>query len=315
MKKMITLFTLLITVLILISCTATKNADIVTTMFPQYDFATQIVKNKLTVSLLLPPGVEAHAYESTSKDLVTIEESKLFIFTSLDIDTWIKDPKSLGGDQTVIMNLSEHYILEEHEHDDLGAIENIGEHEDEDELHFWVDPVIAMQLLDAILEEIVQIDPENETFYRTNAEIYYEELQDLHESFDTFMQSGYIDVDIFFAGHNALGLFGKRYHLHIASLFESFKPDADLTSSELISFTEIIKQAGVHILFIEELAEPKAADQITNELAKEQYDLEIFELHAYHNLTKKDLEDGVRYADLLERNIEFIKQALNNNND
>lgn len=314
MKKIMTLFTLFITILTLISCTSTKNADIVTTMFPQYDFARQIVGNKMTVSLLLPPGVEVHTYEATSKDLVAIEESKLFIFTSLEIDTWIKDPTTLGGDETVVMNLSEYYILEDHDyHEEPEAIEDEGEHEHDDELHFWVDPVIAMQLLDAILEKIVEIDPLNEDFYRTNAATYHQELEELHLSFDQFMLNGFMDSDIFFAGHNALGLFGERYHLHIESLFESFKPDADLTSSELISFTEIIKQANVHVLFVEELAEPKAADQIISELAKDQYSLIILELHGYHNITKEEMEDGVRYADLLERNIEFIQQALNFN--
>lgn len=313
MKKIAFFITLLASLIILASCTTSKRADIVTTMFPQYDFASQIVGDKMTVSLLVPPGVEVHAYEATSKDMVAIKNAKLFIFTSFEIDTWIKDVSTLAGKDTVVMNLSEHYALEEHHHAHALAYTPLedNDHDHDDELHFWVDPVVAMQLLDAILEQIVQIDPENEAFYRDNAEAYHEELHELHESFDLYIQNGYVDRDIFFAGHNALGLFGARYHLHIESLFESFKPDADLTSAELIAFTNAVKQANIHILFVEELAEPKAAIQIKNELAKQNYNLVILELHAYHNVTKTELEEGVRYIDLLERNIDYIKQALN----
>jgi zinc transport system substrate-binding protein len=96
-------------------------------------------------------------------------------------------------------------------------------------------------------------------------------------------------------------------------LFDGFKPDADLTSSELISFTEVVKSSNVHTLFIEELAEPKAALQIKNELAKENYSLTLLELHAYHNVTKEQMEDGIRYIDLFRQNIDSIKSVLTQN--
>jgi len=84
-----------------------------------------------------------------------------------------------------------------------------------------------------------------------------------------------------------------------------------LTSNELITFVEEVKTAGTLYLFIEELAEPKAANQVVRELAKEQYVLNLLELHAYHNLSKVDMEDGVSYADLLERNYLNLQIVLN----
>ncbi|RJX25699.1 MAG: zinc ABC transporter substrate-binding protein [Acholeplasma sp.] len=316
MKKFALLLLSFLATLGLASCTNDVRADIVTTMFTQYDFSRQIVGDKMTVSMIIPPGAEIHNYEATSKDIVAINEAKLFIFTSLEIDQWIGDPSSLGGDDTIVMNLSEHYTLDEHEHEHetlaLTLIED--EHEHENEIHYWVDPVVAMQLIDAILENIILVDPANESFYTENARLYKEEIHELHLSFDLWMQDGHVDQEIFFAGHNAMGLFGERYHLVITSLFESFKPDADLTSSELISFTEAVKTAGVHYLFIEELVEPKAANQIKDELLRENYDLTLLPLHAYHNLTKDEFEEGITYVDLFLRNIEFIQTAIGDGN-
>lgn len=60
--------------LILVGCsgesktTSTSDTDqlqIVTTLFPQYDFARQIAGDKAEVTLLLPPGMESHSYEPT----------------------------------------------------------------------------------------------------------------------------------------------------------------------------------------------------------------------------------------------------------
>jgi len=313
MKKFASVFFIMIITLFLASCTNSKKADIVTTMFPQYDFARQIVGNKMTVGLLIPAGAEIHDYEASSSDMVAIKESKLFLFTSLEIDTWITDEATIGGKDTVVLNLSTAYTLVPHDEENHPLIENEIEdaHEHDETLHYWVDPTNAVQLIEAILEKIIEIDPENSVFYTDNANAYIEIIDSLHQALETFLMSEEkLESTIFFAGHNAMGLFGERYHLNIVSLFPDFKPDADLTSSELISFVQQVRLYGTIYLFIEELAEPKAANQVVRELAKEQYVLNLLELHAYHNLSKIDMEANVTYADLLERNFLNLQTAL-----
>ena len=36
---------------------------VITTLFPQYDFVRQIAGDRVQVSLMLPPGMEPHAFE------------------------------------------------------------------------------------------------------------------------------------------------------------------------------------------------------------------------------------------------------------
>jgi zinc transport system substrate-binding protein len=314
MKKFSSVLFVMFITIFLVACTNSKRADIVTTMFPQYDFARQIVGDKLTVSLLIPAGAEIHDYEASSSDMVAIKESKLFLFTSLEIDTWITDESTIGGEDTIVLNLSTAYTLLPHDEENhpLDESEVEDEHDHDENLHYWVDPTNAIQLIEAILEKIIEIDPENTVFYTSNANAYIETIESLHHDLESFLMSeDVLGSTIYFAGHNALGLFGERYHLNIVSLFPDFKPDADLTSNELITFVEEVKTAGTLYLFIEELAEPKAANQVVRELAKEQYVLNLLELHAYHNLSKVDMEDGVSYADLLERNYLNLQIVLN----
>jgi zinc transport system substrate-binding protein len=60
------------------------------------------------------------------------------------------------------------------------------------------------------------------------------------------------------------------------------------------------------------LIEPKAAIAIQESLKlTDDYDLVLLELHTYHNLNQEDWEAMVTYKDLLERNFENIKIALN----
>ena len=312
MRKLFYLILYLSSLIFLASCMPSKNADIVTTAFPQYDFARQIVKDKMTVSLLVNPGQEIHKYEVTSKDRIAISKSKLFIFTSLEIDQWLKDPQSLAGDETIIMDLSSSFEEVHEQHLSLSTTFNeVDPHDHDHDIHYWVDPLVAIELIHAIYDNIILIDPLNQVFYETNMEAYVDQILSLHETLESVIDSnGWENETIYFAGHNALGLFAERYHLNIISIYTDFKPEQDTLSSEMIDFMNLIKESDTHYLMIEELIEPLVAHKIVESLSKESYPLELLELHAYHNVSGIDFENLETYASLFERNINNIIKAL-----
>ena len=106
MKKILNLGILVLVLGLLAGCTATQpdkyktsgKVQIITTLFPQYDFAKAIGQDKVEVMLLLPPGVEAHSYEPTPKDIVAIQEADLFIYTGEGMEPWAH--KTLEGIQS-----------------------------------------------------------------------------------------------------------------------------------------------------------------------------------------------------------------------
>jgi zinc transport system substrate-binding protein len=315
MKKFAVFILFLLSAISLASCNSTQNSpDIVATMFTHYDFAKQIAGDKLDVALLVPLGTDIHSFEASSKDMVDINQSKLFLFTSLEIDQWIKDPATIAGEDTIVLNMSESFEYEEHNHLSLSTlpIEDEHDHDHDEDLHYWVDPLNALQMIDYILDHIIEIDPENQTYYENNANTYKDEINALHLEIDSVLSvEPYKESTIYFAGHNALGAFAERYHMHIESLFSEFKPDDDLTSSEIIAFSNLVKNAGTHYLFVEALIEPKAANAIKESLESiDQYDLNLLTLHTYHNLNQEDWEANVTYKDLLQRNFDHIKIAL-----
>ena len=59
--------------------------QIVTTVFPAYDFARAVAGDLADVTLLLPPGMESHSYEPTPADILAVQECDLFICLGGDI--------------------------------------------------------------------------------------------------------------------------------------------------------------------------------------------------------------------------------------
>ncbi|NMB03801.1 MAG: zinc ABC transporter solute-binding protein, partial [Tissierellia bacterium] len=90
--KYISLILLIIIVLTGCQAPTTQESDgkitIMATLFPQYDFARIVGGDQVTVTLILPPGVEAHAYEPTPKEVGAIQKADLFLYTGEQMEPW-----------------------------------------------------------------------------------------------------------------------------------------------------------------------------------------------------------------------------------
>ena len=70
---------------------AEDRLQVVTTIFPQYDFSRQIAGDRADVYMLLKPGEEIHSYEPTPQDIKMIQNSDLFIYTGGENDVWVEN--------------------------------------------------------------------------------------------------------------------------------------------------------------------------------------------------------------------------------
>ena len=85
-----------------------ETLNIITTMFPTYDFARSIVGDKGNVTMLLPVGTECHSYEPTPKDIININSSDLLIYTGKYMETWVNVIlDSLDNKNLSILDVSE----------------------------------------------------------------------------------------------------------------------------------------------------------------------------------------------------------------
>ena len=64
--------------------------QVVTTNFPSYDFVREIAGDKVSLTMLLPPGAESHSFEPTPRDIITIQNCDVFIYGGGESDTWVE---------------------------------------------------------------------------------------------------------------------------------------------------------------------------------------------------------------------------------
>lgn len=85
------------------------NLQIVTTVFPAYDWTKEILGDRAEdaeLTMLLDDGVDVHSYQPTAEDLEKIASCDLFIYVGGESDEWVEDAlKSKTNKNRVEINL------------------------------------------------------------------------------------------------------------------------------------------------------------------------------------------------------------------
>ena len=312
LKKLFISILLTFTCVLYLSACGTKQVGpavnsgkirVIATLFPQYDFVRQIAGDKANVSLLLPPGVESHAFEPSPKDIVDIRKSGMFIYTGKFMEPWAdRIIKGTSGSGVVIVDASTGIeLIDENRQEEEDSGED--SHEGKDP-HIWLDPVNAAKMVENIAEGLVQADSNNESFYRKNAEAYKKKLLELDGKF-TEAFSKVKSKKIIYGGHFAFGYFAKRYGLDYISPYKGFAPDAEPNPQRIAELVRNMEESGSKFIYYEELVEPKVARVIAGETGAA-----MLLLHGAHNISRDELNEGITYIGIMEDNLERLKQGL-----
>ena len=145
--------------------TDSGKLSVVTTIFPQYDFARQIGGDKIELTMLVTPGGESHAYEPTPQDMVKVKNCDVFICVGGESDVWANSIlDAIDTKEIRIVNMTDCVQTVEEEHKE-GMQEEHDHEEDHEEAeydeHVWTSPTNAMEISKAIGEAFIAADSAN----------------------------------------------------------------------------------------------------------------------------------------------------------
>jgi len=282
--------------------------QVVTTLFPLYDFARSIAGEKAQVTMLLPPGVEPHTFEPKPEDMIRINRAGLFIYTNPYMEPWAetvvrgvdnKGLKVVNAGQKVryrsAVSSGQGDHNQEEGHDQHG-------HKGQDP-HIWLDFANAAIMVDTILDGFVAADSANADLYRRNAEILKARLASLDQSYRDSM-ANCTTRKLLHGGHYTFGYLANRYNLEYHAL-SGVSSDSEPSASRMVALVGEIRSSGARFLFAEELLSPR----LTETLAKEA-GVGVLMLHGAHNLSRDELTKGTSFFDLMESNLERLRKGL-----
>lgn len=288
------------------------SLQIVTTIFPVYDWAREILagSDNVTLIFLADDGVDMHSFQPTVGDILNISTCDLFIYVGGESDQWVGDAlQGAVNEEMQVINLMDVLGEDVQEEERVEGME--GEDDDGEEAeygeHIWLSLRNAETLSGVIAETLAEIDPEHAELYTENAAAYTEELSALDSSYQEVVGT---------SAQNTL-LFGDRfpfrylvddYGLSYYAAFAGCSSETEASFETIVFLAEKVDELGLgSILTIENSDQTIATAIQQNTQDKNQ---QILTMHSMQSVTLEEAEAGTTYLSLAEENLEVLREAL-----
>ena len=270
---------------------------VMASFYPMYDFARKVGGDRVQVKDMVPAGTEPHDWEPAATDIRNLEDADVFVYNGADLEHWAEDVlDTLENQELVVSEASDGVELldggHDHAHGDEGK-----------DPHVWLDPMRAKQEMKNIRDAFVKADPENGDYYEANYEKYAGEFDELDQEFRDGLKSTK-SRDIIVA-HEAFGYLCNAYDLKQLAI-EGLTPDSEPDPAKMQEVIEYAKKYDIHTIFFEELASPKVAKTVAEEV-----DAVTAVLNPIEGLSEEDIEAGEDYFSVMRKNLEALRKALN----
>ncbi|MBI5614358.1 zinc ABC transporter substrate-binding protein [Candidatus Gottesmanbacteria bacterium] len=266
--------------------TQTENTSllVVSSIYPLYEFAREVGGSHVTSTLITPSGVEPHEYEPTPKDILAISKSDLFLYVSPFLEPWAKKTiATFSQGKPLVLEASS-----------ITTLEN-------NDPHIWLDPVIAIDIVNAIKNSLTTLDPTHANKYEANANIYIEKLKTLDQAYKSlsFCREKYIVTT-----HNAFRYLAKRYGFTVYPI-AGLSPEDEPSAQKLAEIMTLVKEKNIRYIFYETLVANTIAETVSRQTGAKST---IF--NPIEGLTREEMKINKTYIDIQNENIERLKLAL-----
>ena len=304
---------------------------VVTTIFPEYDWAKQIIGEKadnVELTLLLNNGVDLHSYQPSVKDIAKISESDIFVYVGGESDGWVADViKNAKKPNLKVLNLleilgdkvKEEEIVEgmqtedEHDHDEHGH-DHHDEHdhdEDEEEVeydeHVWLSLRNAQVLTAAICDALCEKDAANSAVYKKNLASYNAKLSALDNKYTDLVNNSSKKVILFgdrFPFRYMVDDYGLKYY----AAFSGCSAESEASFKTIVFLSEKVNELGLQAVCQIETGNGKIARTIISNSKNRKAKVLTFD--SLQSTTTKQINKGATYYGAMEKNLEVLKEAL-----
>lgn len=268
----------------------TDRVQLVTTVYALEYFANGIGGDLVEVRNLTPPGVEAHDFQPSPGHMRLLRSADIIVYNGSGLEPWMdRALRGLNGDPRVVVEAAH----------GLAAEDGFYKRPDP---HVWLDVDHALRQVERIRDAMIQVAPDGQDVFQTNAQILLDELAQL----DAEYRDGIGDcrLDTFVTSHAAFGYLAERYDL-VQVPISGLSPDAEPAPGTLADLTVQIERTGVNYM----LAEPTANNRLSKTVAEET-GTKILPLHPLESLTPEQAAGGADFMSIMRDNLGTLEIAL-----
>lgn len=308
-----------------------KKLSLVCTSFPPFDLARSVAGDQAELTMLLKPGAESHTYEPTPQDIKKIAEADLFITVGGENDAWVDHLlESLGDKKPEIFKLVEAVDTveeelvegmedeEEHEHEhahdhesshkiDKDEAKHEANEDDEHEIdeHVWTAPQNFSLMAEKLASRLAEMDPEHAEGFAENARTTAQQFDKLDKEIRQIVDHAKRKT-LIFADRFPLRYFADAYGLDYFAAFSGCSVNTEASPKTVAFLIDKVKEEKIPVVFSIEFSSGQMADAVCEATGAKHRTF-----HSCHNISADELARGETTLSLMEKNLEFLKEALN----
>ena len=290
----------------------TDKIKVVTTIFPEYDWAREIIGDKaynVELTLLLGNGVDLHSYQPSIQDIAKISTADIFIYVGGESDGWVKDAlKNATNKNMKVINLME-TLGDKLKAEEVKEGMQAEEEEDEVEYdeHVWLSLRFAKILSTEIANALCEKDAANAAAYKANLSAFAAKLDALDVKYAAAVKAGSKNT-ILFGDRFPFRYFVEDYGLDYFAAFAGCSAETEASFETVIFLSKKVDELGLNSVLKIESSDGKIARTIIQNTKSK--NAKVLTMDAIQSTTLKQAKAGATYLSIMEGNLKVIEEAL-----
>jgi len=260
MKRLIELSIVLLTLTLFLSgCNqtgSTKKSGKITAV-SSITIISDIVKNiggdKVDSRSICGVGLDPHTYKPKPSDPRLVSESDIVFINGFTLEHWIEEMvRNAGGNKKVVTVTNGLTPMT----DEKGF--------GDPDPHAWFNVSFVKTYAKNIAGGFIEIDKQNEAYYKQNLDSYLLKLDSLDGWIKTEIEKIPKEKRVLITSHDAFRYFGKAYGLEVKGL-QGISTEAKAQTEDVKKLVDLIKERKLNSVFIETSVNPKLLEEISKE--------------------------------------------------
>jgi manganese/zinc/iron transport system substrate-binding protein len=219
-----------------------REVRVVATTQQIADAARVIGGERVDVFGMMGPGVDPHLYKASAGDVSELDEADIIFFNGLNLEGRMGDLLvNLSSDKPTVSvgaAIPEDMLTEP------------PEFEGQFDPHVWFDPALWKFSLQAIADELGELDPDNAGTYEENLENYLAEIEELESYAAEQLAMVPEGQRVLVTAHDAFGYFGLRWGYEVRGL-QGISTATEAGAGDVQDLAAFLVERNIKAVFIE----------------------------------------------------------------
>jgi manganese/zinc/iron transport system substrate-binding protein len=193
---------------------------------------------------LMDAGVDPHLYQAKASDLDAMRGADAVFAVGLYLEASLEHTLRDVSGKPVL------FAGEQIPRDQLLNPPPGAAPEEEHDPHVWFDPRLWAHVVDAVAEQLIELDPDNAGDYSEQAERFRGEVLALADEISATLEQIPPDRRTLVTSHDAFRYFGRAFDLDVVAI-QGISTEQEAATADVARVADAVADSGVRSVFVE----------------------------------------------------------------